>query len=127
MEPYTTLMKRLLEHGGRCLVVPPTDVLDVDRLLRDGTFVTPDRVCLVPGAPCDCHRNVRNLLLSGMIQEAWCGYALPPSGEWTEHSWGIADGCIVETTDVGWTTYFGALIAWRRGADLYAPMQAAPV
>jgi uncharacterized protein YodC (DUF2158 family) len=107
-ETFAELTTFLLSLGGQ-LVVPPiyTDGM-VRRLLVDGLCFADMPLTVEAGEPNDCHGNVVRLWRGGRAMIA-SGYALSEDGLWREHSWGVRDGTVVETTEPR-QCYWGVLI-----------------
>jgi hypothetical protein len=113
-EPYLAanpgldqLRQELLSHGGLDVVwVSPEPHLEP--LLERGRL-HPKR-CLRRRfiADSQCHANASSLWYEseGRIRVGR-GYAISERGLWFQHSWGVEDGRIIETTSTRWVRYFG--------------------
>lgn len=66
-------------------------------LSEGGRFFRTDKLLLHKMHLRKCHRNVRYLDMLGDIDFICTGYAFDGI-KWVRHSWGLADGRIVETT-----------------------------
>jgi hypothetical protein len=60
----------------------------------DGVAVVADH-----GDPRECHLNAVRLWRAEECDAIGTGYALSADGLWREHSWGVRDGHLVETTE----------------------------
>src|SRR5579863_8360270 len=108
------LRTMLLRIGGVELVPSPTLDADVPILIEHGT--------VMPGAVASkfldegrCHENASELWLDNKdgLVGIGVGYALSAYGLWRQHSWGVAQERIVETTSER-IKYFGRVL---HGAD----------
>ncbi len=65
------------------------------------------------GQNSECHWNVAKLYARGKIDAIGTGYAMMRSGFWGQHTWGIKDGKIVETTpaNLGTPKYYGFVMS----------------
>jgi hypothetical protein len=110
------LRQLLLEFGGAELVAPPELDADLASLLADGHLMlgTVTEVSMHKSA---CHQNVAVLWRQGGLSGIGTGYAL--SGDlWRQHSWGVKNDCIIETTATR-LKYFGLLLTGE-SADHFA-------
>jgi hypothetical protein len=75
---------------------------DIEAVLTGGEKWSGPRIRLVPGEPHACHYNVATLWRLATIDTIVTGYAMTADEDgiktWRQHSWGIASGRIVETT-----------------------------
>lgn len=61
-----------------------------------------------------CHTNVSRLYARGDVDEIVTGYALVgKDGMWRQHTWGLIDGKIRETTYEGYVAYYGVRLTPR--------------
>jgi hypothetical protein len=89
----------LISHGGVELVAPPTFDPDMPSLIANGFVMSGSVVCEIMEASA-CHENVARLWTEkrpGLIGIG-VGYALSEDGLWRQHSWGVRQAEIVETT-----------------------------
>jgi hypothetical protein len=107
-ETFTELATFLLSLGGHLVVPPMYPDGMVRRLLVDGLRFSDVPLTVEEGEPNDCHGNVVRLWRGGKAMIA-TGYALSDDGLWREHSWGVRDGAVVETTEPR-QCYWGVLI-----------------
>jgi len=93
------LRELLLKLGGIELVVPPKPDPDLPDLLVSGQ-VTGGSVVLKELEEGRCHENVAEMWVDKKydLTAVATGYALSEDGLWRQHSWGIRNGEIVETT-----------------------------
>jgi len=98
----------------------------IARAIRQGRRFSLDGRSFMPGPIGECHRTVLRLLASGKIERACYGFAFAgvhgdpqdlPS--WYEHSWGLCDGKIIETTRP-FARYFGLALSPADAADFDA-------
>jgi hypothetical protein len=101
------LRELLLKLGGIELVVPPKPDPDLPDLLVSGQ-VTGGSVVLKELEEGRCHENVAEMWVDKKydLTAVATGYALSEDGLWRQHSWGIRNGEIVETTALR-LKYFG--------------------
>jgi hypothetical protein len=114
-----TLRTLLLETGGVELVAPPTFDADVPKLI-DAGYVMPGVVVSELMEDSGCHENVARLWTGkqyGLVGIC-TGYALTEDGLWRQHSWGVRQGEIIETTKER-LKYFGILLQGK-DADFFA-------
>ena len=116
-QPEILILRQiLLEFGGAELVAPPEFDSDLPSLLADG-YLMPGTVTEVSMGKSACHQNVAVLWRQGALSGIGTGYAL--SGDlWRQHSWGVKNDFIVETTAAR-LKYFGLLLTGER-ADHFA-------
>jgi hypothetical protein len=114
-QPAILLLRDLLlKLDGTHLVAPTEPDPDVDNLLVNGSVIE-GTVHLEEMAENSCHWNVATLWLQkkeNLVAVA-TGYALSADGLWRQHSWGMRNNAILETTRTR-TCYFGLLM---EGAD----------
>jgi hypothetical protein len=104
------LRTMLLEIGGVELVAPPTFDPDVPILIKHGSVMNATVVCNILDEG-RCHENVSELWLDEekSLTGIGIGYALSADGLWRQHSWGVRQNEIVETTEER-QKYFGRLL-----------------
>jgi hypothetical protein len=107
-ESFAELAAFLVSLGGDLVVPPMYPDGMVRRLLVDGLCFAGSPLTVEPGEPNDCHGNVVRLWRARKATIA-TGYALSDDGLWREHSWGVRDGAVVETT-MARESYWGVLI-----------------
>ena len=100
------LERRLLEVGGRRVVLPPVEP-HLGALLERGRVIPAGGSRLQRMQRSRCHSNAAELWQeSGGCIRIGTGYALSDDGLWRRHSWGLERGRVVETT-VEHELYFG--------------------
>ena len=107
-QPRILLLKdKLLQIGGTHLVAPTEPDPDLENLLVHGHTIE-GAVRFEEMAENSCHWNVAVLWLQKHHELAAVatGYALSDDGLWRQHSWGIQDNAILETTEPR-KCYFG--------------------
>jgi hypothetical protein len=61
----------------------------------------------------ECHWNISRLFEDNVIDKIVIGYALSKLGTWFQHTWGLREDTLVETTEVNFLyveTYFGIVL-----------------
>ena len=109
----------LLQYGGTELVVPASADPDVPALIERGVLMSQTAVLRIMDEGV-CHENVAELWLDkefGLLGIG-TGYALSKDGLWRQHSWGVGQGQIIETTEAR-TAYFGVMLQGE-AADSFA-------
>ena len=98
----------LLRYDGVELVAPASPELYLSQLLLTGRFLSlPVRTEeLYMG---QCHENVARLFTYGHLLAIGTGYCLDLDGLWRQHSWGIKNQHVIETTYER-EVYFGVLL-----------------
>lgn len=96
----------ILTHGGKIVCPPSVPEDQLSELLSRGFLRLPHQIITRYGEPCECHGNTSELWLAGEIDYIETGYGLDVDGMWHQHTWGIKDDEIVETTHV-FERYFG--------------------
>jgi len=93
---FAKLNGLLLGIGG-ALVVPPlalppcrSEERKMKKAASHSRFFPGTPVCIKPGEPSHCQRNVAWLYSEGTPIAIATGYALSRDGRWREHSWGVA-------------------------------------
>jgi len=100
------LRKRLLEYGGLEVVYQPEPHLT--ELLARGQVFTTHRLLRRPIEVCRCHGNSALIWhLSQGRTKIVRGYVLCDDGLWRQHSWGLENGRVIETTPVRRVRYVG--------------------
>jgi hypothetical protein len=100
----------LLRFGGDFIVAPNKLDQDVPRLLESG-FLMNGPITLKKMNSSMCHQNIAAIWKfqrPGIVSIA-TGYALSEDGLWRQHSWGVLQEGLLETTE-GRTRYFGVLL-----------------
>lgn len=97
-DKWWSLNKFLVSIGGRAVVpLPVPDLWTLERVprltIKRGTPI------MIPGEPCSCHTNSAELMVNGLIDNICSGYGLSDDGLWRQHSWGLREDTIVETTN----------------------------
>lgn len=99
---WAKLENFLLQLGGDDVVVPVViddwfvDWMDEDRTVSIGANCP---MALMEGDTNQCHRNTAQLLLDGIADTIYTGYALSEDGLWRQHSWAEnRQGILLETT-----------------------------
>ena len=88
---------------------------DLDWLAVRGKFISTVGLKEVLVNQNDCHRNASKLFTTGKIDTIVTGYAAATRPDskteyWYQHSWGLKDRKIVETTAGGYHRYFGVVL-----------------
>lgn len=99
------LKAKLLALGGHAVILPAIEE-DLAKILKRGKLTT-GKSLMRRGDASRCHANVANLWESNGGRLKICtGYALSYDGAWRQHTWGLWEGKIVETTQKR-IAYFG--------------------
>jgi hypothetical protein len=114
-ELFAEVSAFLLSLGGQLVVPPMHPDGMVRRLLVDGLRFADVPLVVETGERNDCHGNVVRLWRSEKAEIA-TGYALSDDGLWREHSWGVRDGAVVETTEPR-QCYWGVVIDQHDAAE----------
>ncbi len=108
------LKMRLLSVGGNFFF---GDQLEKDPdcklILETGQVFSP-ATNFIEMQPHRCHWNVAELYDNSLINQIVIGYALNFEEYWFQHTWGLANSVLVETSHVncvGVKLYFGAILA----------------
>ena len=85
---------------------------DLQSLVKSGAVVSGSGAISILGREHECHWNAARLYAAGKIDAIGTGYVLTERNLWTQHSWGMKDGKIVETVkaNVGSSKYFGVVL-----------------
>jgi len=70
---------------------------DLLRIMKEGKKFSPEDMVKKPMAPGECHWNTSKLFQKGEVDQIVIGYA-KQGDEWHQHTWGMKDGKVVETT-----------------------------
>lgn len=116
-ESFVNMMKAMLQmrtlllsFGGSEVCMPDYDE-DVYNIIKRGQLWYGDRIHMMKGEPCQCHRNSSRCWEVNQDKTVLCtGYALSEDGMWRQHSWLVElrprKNRIVETT-LPRVAYFG--------------------
>ena len=96
----------------------PSDVSEFASIYKRGKFSDSGKAVRRPMRHSNCHGNVSALYQDKKIDHIVTGFALTTDGAWREHTWGLKDGDIVETT-VRRLLYFGKVLD-EKEADSFA-------
>src|SRR5215468_7774100 len=96
-----SLRRLLLDLGGIEFVPAPNLDPDVAALLDHGSVMTGEVVSKMVDEGY-CHENVAELWSEHKtgLGGIGTGYALSSDGLWRQHSWGVSEGRVIETTEV---------------------------
>ena len=97
-EQWQAWRETLIAAGGQEACPPLSPEEDLPLLLTRSQYWPGKGARKVKGAPSQCHWNVATLYDDAAIDSIVTGYALSDDGLWRQHSWGLKDGRIVETT-----------------------------
>lgn len=99
------VLQKLSAIGGIGMVYMPDP--DLALLAENGRSFSPSNRVMALGRPNQCHSNVGRLFTRGRVDSIVVGYALPSDDfMWRQHTWGLKDGHLVETT-YKYEKYFG--------------------
>jgi hypothetical protein len=111
------LQKKLLPLGGQKVIYPPFEE-DLENILIRGKEWSTKRRKFMKGQMCQCHWNTCQLWYVNQDQvQIATGYALF-EGNWHQHSWGIQNYRIVETT-ISYDKYFGFVMTDEEANKFY--------
>lgn len=102
------LYERLLQEGGLA-VAPIREEPDAKKIIQRGRVFSPKGARIVSGDRNRCHGNAARLYLQKRGIEIATGYALSEDEVWRQHSWGVKDGKVIETTAPR-ELYFGFIL-----------------
>jgi hypothetical protein len=116
---FEHLQLLLLRLGGIFIVAPNKPDWDVPRLLKSGILMN-GPVTLKKMQSSMCHQNIATVwrFQKPPIVSIATGYALTEDGLWRQHSWGVLQNGLLETTQER-TRYFGILFSSSE-ADRFA-------
>jgi len=103
---WAELRHKLLALGGREVV--STYEEDMDALLVLGQ-VWDNPVHFIEGDMSRCHSNVARLYDENPETKIITGWALSDDGLWRQHTWGLKDNTVIETT-LPRKAYYGFLL-----------------
>jgi hypothetical protein len=106
---------------------PPSHDPDAGLIAHQGkAFLVPNKPIQMLGKDEECHWNVSRLYREGKIDSIVIGYTRTPidaggSGKWFQHTWGLKNGEVVETTKFNTfnKNYFGVALN-KEQADAFA-------
>jgi hypothetical protein len=116
---FRVLEKILLSFGGKEVIPMPSGFIDM--LLARGMLIVPTKknFRLLTGEPCECHENTAVLWKrSKGKMKIMTGWALSDDGLWRQHSWGLADDTVIETTTKR-DKYYGFVLTDAESKDFY--------
>ncbi len=118
-ENYSELLplrKKLLNIGGDEVV--PMEEIHLDLLLERGHIIEhSSRRTVEGGIDSRCHQNSAFLYQENEeITHIGTGWCLSPDSLWRQHSWGMVDNEIIETT-VKRDIYYGVLLKGQEAED----------
>ncbi len=113
MNSSSILATRLLGIGGNSVFGNQIqNDPDCDLLLEQGKVFSGYKA-FIEMQPHQCHWNVAQLFEEKVIEHIAIGYALNYEGIWFQHTWGLKDSVIVETSEANFLyvkTYFGIVL-----------------
>jgi hypothetical protein len=116
---HKALIKKLIALvPGTAVVIPPGGDQDAGTIAKHGdSFPIAGRKVAMMDAS-RCHWNVSKLFTKGKIDSICTGYALAADKGWRQHTWGLKNGKIVETT-YKYQAYFGVELS-EEGSAIFA-------
>jgi hypothetical protein len=109
-----SLVEHLLSIGGTKLF---GDQIyydpDCKLILESGRIFSTVLKRLVPMDDHRCHWNVSTLYKQSVLTEIAIGYALNYQEEWFQHTWGMQNETLVETTEINYNNirlYYGVVL-----------------
>lgn len=115
------LKQKLLSLGGTaaCIWTEP----DFDALMARGQVWDGKDAVYTGGESSRCHEQTAQLWYQRKAGMKLCtGWALSPDGMWRQHSWGLLDGKVIETTPSERSAYYGFVMNDAE-ASLFASSQ----
>jgi hypothetical protein len=118
---YFVLKRKLLSFGGNAVV--PQPATEMRAIMSRGQLFVPGKgygyKWLHGAEPIACHENAARMWYAsrGNVKIA-TGWALSGDGLWRQHSWGVENGNIIETT-VKRLKYYGAILTPRESKIFY--------
>ena len=114
MKESEALVRHLLSIGGTGMF---SDQIyndpDCSLILGEGKTFLPFPKLLIKMEGNHCHWNIATLYEKAIVTEIVIGYALSIHGLWFQHTWGMQQDTIVETTTINSSNirvYFGAVL-----------------
>ena len=103
------LERKLLGVGGERVALRPDHFARA--IVQDGQTFAGAGAALVRGEVSGCHQNVARLWIKRRRKgfAIVAGWALSDDGCWRQHTWGLEEGGVVETT-LERTAYFGVVL-----------------
>lgn len=109
------LYGRLLEVGGKAVAARYEE--DAEKILERGVEMSPKGLKMMVGNKSACHANTARLYEANFkVVKIVTGYALSPDQVWRQHTWGLWDNKVVETTEKR-TKYFGFILTPQETED----------
>ncbi len=108
------LSNHLLSIGGNSIFSDQIEYdPDVDLLLKEGRIFSGSKAFIEMQVN-ECHWNVAHLFENKVIDQIVIGYALNYEDIWFQHTWGLKEGVIIETSEVNFVNikiYFGTILS----------------
>lgn len=108
------LVHHLLSIGGREMFGDQIYYDPDCELIRAGRVFPATLKQLISMDDHRCHWNISSLYKQSLLTEIAIGYALNYEGQWFQHTWGMQDKILIETTEINYNNiqlYFGVVIA----------------
>lgn len=103
-----SLRKILLSISGKEMV--PAREPYLDKIVTDGSVIEPMDIVVIKGQDSECHQNSALLYQNdARVNKIGTGWALSKDGLWRQHSWGMKNSELIETTTKR-TKYYGILL-----------------
>ena len=110
-KPFKELINKLVTLApSSAVVIPKHGDPDIARVVTRGKPLSTVGLRKTAGHSNQCHANSALLYKTKRLDAICTGYALAPDGGWRSHTWGIKDKHLVETTQGGYTMYFGVVL-----------------
>lgn len=110
---HLPLKKILLEIGGWSVCIHHEP--DLPKILTRGRKF-PGKSRTVRGEDSQCHSNVGNLYENNKNFQICTGYGLTRDGMWRQHSWGLVQNTVIETTEKR-IAYFGFVLTEEEAGE----------
>ena len=95
-----SLSKTLLALGGKDILGDQIQYDPDCELIKNKGQIFIGQKAFVEMSANGCHWNISKLFEEGLIDHIVIGYALSDSDVWFQHTWGIKDNFIIETSEV---------------------------
>jgi hypothetical protein len=111
---FKKLIAKLLALEPKSIVIALDDP-DIDKVVTQGREWSTVGMKILRGQRNECHKNCDLFFKAGGINQVVTGYYLSEYDlAWRQHSWGLINGAIVETTPNKARRYFGVIIRSQR-------------
>lgn len=112
-ENVTNLSEHLLSLGGTSIFSDQISYdPDCEQILNNSKTFFGEKICIemLPNA---CHWNISELFEKKLVDQIVIGYALSSDNVWFQHTWGMKNNILVETSKVNFfniKVYYGMIL-----------------